>query len=127
MSDRVSGMPEPELSGALRPEPDTGGGDSSQYTVIDDIGVTEQHQSEILPEIIFDFDAYGQLIVRDPGFSDQRGPVLSHTREMPGLSTCTVPITGGGDIMFREDVSSSPVSQQQHVVLEPTLSDRDGR
>ena len=87
MSDRVSGMPEPELSGPLRPEPDTGGGDSSQYTVIDDIGVTEQHQSEILPEIIFDFDAYGQLIVRDPVFSDQRGPVLSHTRETSGLST----------------------------------------
>ena len=88
--------------------------------------VTQQHQSEILPEIIFDFDAYGQLIVRDPVFSDQRGPVLSHTRETSGLSTCTVPITGGGDIMFREDASSSPASQQQHVVLEPTLSDRDG-
>ena len=43
------------------------------------------------------------------------------------LRTCTVPITGGGDIMFREDASSSPASQQQHVVLEPTLSDRNGR
>ena len=89
--------------------------------------VTQQHQSEILPEIIFDFDAYGQLIVRDPVFSDQRGPVLSHTQERQGLITCTAPIPGGGDIMFREDASSSPASQQQHVVLEPTLSDRDGR
>ena len=57
MSDRGSCMPEPELSGALRPESDTGGGDTSQYTVIDDICVTQQSQSEILPEI--SFDAYG--------------------------------------------------------------------
>ena len=46
MSDQVSGMPEPELSGPLRPEPDTGGGDSSQYTVIDDIGVRHTATSE---------------------------------------------------------------------------------
>ena len=116
-------MPEPELSGALRPESDTGGGDTSQYTVIDDIGVTQQSQSEILPEI--SFDAYGSLFVRDPGFSGQRGAGLSHTQERQGLSTCTVPITG--DIMFREEASSSHVSQQQPVVLQPTLSDRDGR
>ena len=91
MSDRGSCMPEPELSGALRPESDTGGGDTSQYTVIDDIGVTQQSQSEILPEI--SFDAYGSLFVRDPGFSGQRGAGLSHTQERQGLSTCTVPIT----------------------------------
>ena len=127
MSDRGSCMPEPELSGALRPESDTGGGDTSQYTVIDDICVTQQNQSEILPEITFDFDAYGQLVVRDPGFSDQRGAGLSHNRERQGLSTCTLPITGVGDITFREDISNRPVIQQQPVVRELTLSDRDGR
>ena len=116
-------MPEPELSGALRPESDTGGGDTSQYSVIDDICVTQQLQSEILAEITF--DAYGSLFVRDFGFSGQRGAGLSHTQERQGLSTCTVPITG--DIMFREEASSSHVSQQQPVVLQPTLSDRDGR
>ena len=108
-------MPEPELSGALRPESDTGGGDS----VIDDICVTQQLQSEILPEITF--DAYGSLFVRDPGFSGQRGAGLSHTRERQGISTCTVLITG--DIMFREDARSSPASQQQPVVRDLALSD----
>ena len=122
MCDQVIVTPEPEPGGELRPETDTGSGDNSQYTVIDDIGLTPQSQSESLPEISFDFDAYGQLILRDPGFSDQRGPVLSHTRETPGLSTCTVPITGGGDIMFREDARSSPASQQQHVAaLDPKI------
>ena len=123
MCDRVVVTPEPEPGGELQLETETGGGETSQYTVIDDIGVTQQSQSEILPEI--SFDAYGSLFVRDPGFSDQRGAVLSHTRERQGLSTCTVPITG--DIMFREEASSSPVSQQQPVVLQPTLCDRDRR
>ena len=112
-------MPEPELSGALRPESDTGGGDTSQYSVIDDICVTQQLQSEILAEITF--DAYGSLFVRDPGFSGQRGAGLSHTRERQGISTCTVLITG--DIMFREDARSSPASQQQPVVRDLALSD----
>ena len=107
MRDRVIVTSEPEPGGELRPETDTGSGDISQYTVIDEIGFTQQSQGESLPEIHFDFDAYGQLIVRDPGFSDQRGALLR---------TCTVPVTGGGDIWFREDTSSSPVSQQQHVV-----------
>ena len=126
MCDRVIVTPEQEPGGELGPETDMGGGVSSQYSIIDDIGVTQQSQTEKLTE--FSFDAYGQLVVRDPGFSDQRGAGLSHTRERLGLSTCTVPITGGGDIMFREDISNSPVSQQQHPVLwELTLSDRDGR
>ena len=126
MCDRVIVTPEPEPGGELGPETDTGGGVSSQYSIVDDIGVTQQSQTEKLTE--FSFDAYGSLFVREPGFSDQRGAGLSHTRERQGLSTCTVPITGGGDIMFREDISSSPViQQQQHVVMELTLSDRDRR
>ena len=116
MCDRVIVTPEQEPCGEL------GGGVSSQYSIVDDIGVTQQSQTEKLIE--FSFDAYGQLVVRDPGFSDQRGAGLSHTRERQGV--CTVPITGGGDIMFREDISNSPVSQQQPVVRELTLSDRDG-
>ena len=124
--DRVIVTPEPEPGGELGPETDMGGGVSSQYSIVDDIGVTQQSQTEKLTE--FSFDAYGSLFVREPGFSDQRGAGLSHTRERQGLSTCTVPITGGGDIMFREDISSSPViQQQQHVVMELTLSDRDRR
>ena len=125
MCDRVIVTPEPEPGGELGPETDTGGGVSSQYSIVDDIGVTQQSQTEKLTE--FSFYAYGSLFVREPGFSDQRGAGLSHTRERQGLSTCTVPITGGGDIMFREDISNSPVSQQQPVVRELTLSDRDAR
>ena len=127
MCDRVVITPEPEPGGELQPETDTGSGDMRQFTVVDDIGITQQSQSKTLPEIHFDFDAYGQLIVRDPGFSDQRGAGLSHTQERQGLITCTVPIPGGGDIMFMEEASSSHVSQQQPVVREPTLSDRDKR
>ena len=81
MCDRLSVTPEPEPSGALRCESDSGG-DSQYSVVIDDIGVTEQqHQSEVLPEL--SFDVYGQLIVRDPGagVSTQRGAVLSHNQE----------------------------------------------
>ena len=80
MRDRVIVTPEPEPGGELRPETDTGIGDISQYTVIDDIGVTQQSQSESLPEIHFDFDAYDQLIVRDPGFSDQSSSMLCGSR-----------------------------------------------
>ena len=57
MCDRVVVTPEPEPGGELQLETETGGGETSQYTVIDDIGVTQQSQSEILPEI--SFDAYG--------------------------------------------------------------------
>ena len=65
MSDSVNVTPEPEPSGELRCEPDTGG-DSQYSVVIDDIGVTLQHyQSEVLPDL--SFDVYGKLIVRDPG------------------------------------------------------------
>ena len=65
MCDRVSVTPEPEPSGELHSEPDTGG-DSQYSVVIDDIGVTlQQHQSEVLPDL--SFDVYGKLIVRDPG------------------------------------------------------------
>ena len=61
-----------------------------------------------------------------PG-SQARGARGSATPGRQGLSTCTVHITGGGDIMFREDISNSPVIQQQPVVRELPLSDRDGR
>ena len=65
VTGRLSVTPEPEPSGELRSEPDTGG-DSQYSVVIDDIGVTlQQHQSEVLPDL--SFDAYGKLIVRDPG------------------------------------------------------------
>ena len=57
-----------------------GGGVSSQYSIVDDIGVTQQSQTEKFTE--FSFEAYGQFVVRDPGSSDQRGAAgLSHTRE----------------------------------------------
>ena len=66
MCDRLSVTPEPEPSGQLQSEPDTGGGDSQYSVVIDDIGVTLQHhQSDVLPDL--SFDVYGKLIVRDPG------------------------------------------------------------
>ena len=79
MCDRVIVTPEQEPGGELGPETDMGGGVSSQYSIVDDIGVTQQSQTEKLTE--FSFDAYGQLVVRDPGFSGQRGAGLSHTRE----------------------------------------------
>ena len=79
MCDRVIPTLEPEPGGELGPETDTGSGVSCQYSIIGDIGVTQQSQTEKLTE--FSFDAYGQLVVRDPGFSDQRGAGLSHTRE----------------------------------------------
>ena len=84
MCDRVVVKLEPEPGGELRPETDTGSGDISQYTMMEEIGVTQQSQSESLPEIYFDFDAYGSLIVRDPGFSDTRGAGLSHTQGEAG-------------------------------------------
>ena len=40
----------------------------------------------------------GQRLTRA---AETSGPVFSHTQERQGV--CTVPITGGGDIMFRED------------------------
>ena len=121
MSDRVSVTPEPEPSGELRCESDTGG--DSQYSVVmDDIGVTEQQQVKLSR---LSFDVYGQLIVRDPEVSDQGGTVLSHTQEMQAVSTVTS--TGGrGDNIITEHTSHIPVTQQP-VVLEPTLSDRDLR
>ena len=57
MCDRVVVTREPEPGGELQLETETGSGETGQYTVIDDIGVTQQSQSEILPEI--SFDAYG--------------------------------------------------------------------
>ena len=51
----------------------------------------------------------GQRLTRA---AETSGSVFSHTQERQGV--CTVPITGGGDIMFREDDSSSPVMQQKH-------------
>ena len=117
--DRLSVTPEPEPSGELRSEPDTGGGDS-QYSVIDNIGVTQQTQSVKLPD--FSSGVYGQLIVRDPEaeVSDHGGAVLSHIHEIQAVST-----GGGGDINT-ENTSHIPVTQQP-VVMVPTLSDRDGR
>ena len=44
MCDRVFVKPEPEPGGELGPETDTGGGGSSQYSIVDDIGVTQQSQ-----------------------------------------------------------------------------------
>ena len=124
MCDRLSVTPEPEPSDALRSEPDTGGGDR-QYSVIDDIGVTQQTQSVKLPD--FSSGVYGQLIVRDfeAEVSDQGGAVLSHSQETQGVST--VPSTGGGgDINNTENTSHIPVTQHP-VVMEPTLSDTDRR
>ena len=106
MCDCLSVTPEPEPSGELRCEPDTGGGDSQYSVVIDNIGVTQQTQSVKLPD--FSFDVYGQLIVRDPGaeVSDQGGAGLSHTHEIQAVST-----GGGGDINT-ENTRHIPVTQR---------------
>lgn len=119
MCDRVGGTPEPEPSGALRPEPDTGGGDKSQYSVIDDIGVTQpqQQKSAMLPEI--SFDVYGNLIERDPGVSDQGGVTLSDRDGREPAPGTPGPVSGAGQEESDSDSDTPYVTRSSSSLTPP--------
>ena len=119
MCDRVGGTPEPEPSGALRPEPDTGGGDTSQYSVIDDIGVTQpqQQKSALLPEI--SFDVYGNLIERDPGVTDQGGVTLSDRDGREPEPGTPGPVSGAGQEESDSDSDTPYVTRSSSSLTPP--------
>ena len=123
MRDRVSVTPEPEprdTDARVRES-----GDIAHGPIVSDIGIinTSIVTPNVLPELQVDFDI-GEVILHDPGSTDQGLVTLSHTEESQLVSTAPVTEAGGNMIMTTEDEASF-VTDNQFVVLEQTQNVRE--
>ena len=123
MSDRVSVTPEPrDIDVRVRESGDIAHGPIVSDICIIDTSIVNQ---TALPELQVDFDN-GEVILHDPGFSDQGLVTLGHTKERQLVNTAPVTEAGGHIIMTTEDEARF-VTDTQFVVLEQTQNVRESR